>query len=113
MSEIPSDSIFLVIAEHGEYSDYMTWVAAAYLSEAEAKIENDKRNGRQAYQKLMLRGWHIAKTQISLKKYGCRWSSKEQLSSMLMWPRPHAPSGDIDYSILKVPVGDWGNYWPE
>ena len=113
MNNIPNDSIFLVIAERGEYSDYMTWVAAAYLSEVEAKIENDKKNGRAKYQKMMLRGWYIARTQISLKKYGCRWPSKKQLAGMSMWPCPRDPADDTDYSVLKVPIGDWGEYWPQ
>lgn len=113
MSDIPNDSIFLVIGESGDYSNYMTWVAAAYLSEAEAKIE--KIQAWHKYRRVMFSGWCKAKRKLCERQYGHTkyWRlTKKQQEELLSWPKPSSSHSADKYSVLKIPTGVIGDYWP-
>ncbi len=116
MSDIPNDSIFLVIAEQGSYSDYMTWVTAAYLSDVEAKIEKDSTQASAKYQRNVYSGWCRARHRICRKKYGEQsiWQlTEEEQNLVLTWPRPRPSKLGDTYSVLEVPIGVMGEYWPD
>ena len=116
MSDMPNDSIFLVVCENGYYSDYMTWVAAAYLSKAEAAAKESKMNARAKYQQAAYYGWCSARHRICRKRYAGKalWQlSLEQQNSLLTWPQPSSAVAGNDYNTLEVPIDRWGEYWPE
>ena len=116
MTGIPDDSIFLVIAEQGSYSDYMTWVAGAYLSAVEAEIEKKEIVARAKYQRDLYQGWCNARHRLCQKKYGERrvWHlTEEEQDLVLTWPRPRTSKLGDTYSVLEVPIGAMGEYWPE
>lgn len=118
MSDLPNDSIFLVVAEWRDWEDSRSWVAAAFLTEAEAMAAVPILERQEDYQKRVLRGWQIAADRFSQEKYGCDyWTemcrSKNWKEKRFKWPIPN-DSADADfYRVLMVPLNRLGRYWPE
>ena len=104
------NSIFAVVAEDGSYSDYTTWIAAAYFTKNEAEEcaakLNTEAEGIRQRRKLDWHGWHKVKDeQLALGK------TLEQIIEE--FPQPvWEPSMADEYGVVEVPIGKLGNYWP-
>ena len=113
-----NDSIFLVVAEWRDWEDSKSWVAAAFLTEAEAIAAIPMLEQQEDYQKRVLKGWQIAADRFSQKKYGCDyWSARcrpeNKGMKLFKWPIPKDPLGADFYRVLPIPLNQTGRYWPE
>ena len=115
-------SIFLVIAEDGDYSDYMTWVAAGLLSKIEAariarELTEKAESVQTKYAAYTKRRMEIAKEicpEAILLSVVSVWrldKEKQRAFHAAVGPCPKdAEAGS--YTVVEVPINKIGRYGP-